>query len=111
MNNDTSNFIISCTYCSDMSGIMMSRLIHNVPDNFYVGYCSNPECSNREQFVCRTCYDHSMDTGESSKGRQVGVYTTLSGAKRHIKKAIHTIWHAKILKKEVVRLILMMMNL
>ena len=75
MNQDKTTFIISCTYCSDMSGIVMSRLTHNVPYNFYSGICNNINCGNRQQFVCRSCYDFTTERGISVIGRRIGVYS------------------------------------
>jgi hypothetical protein len=56
-----------------------------VGKHLYSGMCSNSNCTKREQYACKLCYDSAMLQQRNGpiRGRQIGVFSNLTTAKKH----------------------------
>lgn len=86
----TSNeFFISCNYCASSIPIQMNFMTFLVGKHLYSGLCNNVNCTQREQFACKLCYEYSFNqqTLGLNRGRPIGIYSKLTTAKKHDKNS------------------------
>jgi hypothetical protein len=85
-----SNFFIRCNYCASSEPIEMHYINYLVGQHLYSGVCTNKDCTQKQQFACKLCFDFANKelASVSSRGRPIGIYTQLTTAKKHSKTSV-----------------------
>lgn len=73
-----------CVTCTTKVPILLKKLI-KTNGLIFSGKCSNSICPNPDYFVCKPCYDYTINNTTLKGGRKAAHFSTLRSLKQHVR--------------------------